>query len=158
MCFKKKGGERKYCNMSCSNIRRGSLGHLTDNINRAGPHTGDTRCNQHFAQSTQDYNNQRPYMEITRSPLPQNNSNLPLPFFCCNYPIFLLDNIYWWLYMYINWFTLIIFFMIVHVIQKFWRYREFFKLSQRNGKLPLPRRKQGNYPEIPIYYSDKVRI
>ena len=92
--FLKKGGERKYCNMSCSNIRRGSLGHLTDNINRAGPHTGDTRCNQHFAQSTQDYNNQRPYMEITRSPLPQNNSNLPLPFFCCNYPIFLLDNIY----------------------------------------------------------------
>ena len=33
-------------------------------------------------------------MEITRSPLPQNNDNLSLPFFCGNYPIVLLDNIY----------------------------------------------------------------
>ena len=33
-------------------------------------------------------------MEITRSPLLQNNSNLPLPFFGSDYLIFLLDNIY----------------------------------------------------------------
>ena len=57
-------------------------------------------------------------MGITHSPLTQNNSNLPLPLFCGNNPIFLLDNIDEWLYMYINWFTLIIFFMIVYVKQK----------------------------------------
>ena len=34
------------------------------------------------------------YMVITRSPSPQNNDNLPLPFFCGNYSIFLLNNIY----------------------------------------------------------------
>ena len=33
-------------------------------------------------------------MVITHSPLPQNNGNLPLPFFCYNYPIVLLYNIY----------------------------------------------------------------
>ena len=33
-------------------------------------------------------------MRFTRSPLPQNNGNLPLPFFGGNYPIVLLDNIY----------------------------------------------------------------
>ena len=31
-------------------------------------------------------------MGFTRSPLPQNNGNLPLPFFGGNYPIVLLDN------------------------------------------------------------------
>ena len=30
-------------------------------------------------------------MVITRSPLPQNNDNLPLPFFGGNYPIVLLN-------------------------------------------------------------------
>ena len=34
------------------------------------------------------------YMGITRSPLPQNNGNLPLPFFGGNYPIFILDSVY----------------------------------------------------------------
>ena len=48
-------------------------------------------------------------MGITRSTLPRNNGNLPLPFFCGNYPIVLLNNIYSRLYMYINWFTWIIF-------------------------------------------------
>ena len=48
-------------------------------------------------------------MGITRSTLPQNNGNLPLPFFGGNYPIVLLNNIYSLLYMYINWFTWIIF-------------------------------------------------
>ena len=57
-------------------------------------------------------------MVITRSPLPRNNSNLPLPFFGGSHPIILLDNIYEWLYMYIRWFPWIIFFMIVYVIQK----------------------------------------
>ena len=33
-------------------------------------------------------------MVITRSPLPQNNGNLPLPFFGGHYAIFLLDDIY----------------------------------------------------------------
>ena len=31
-------------------------------------------------------------MGFTRSPLPQNNGNLPLPFFGGNYPIVLLKN------------------------------------------------------------------
>ena len=35
-----------------------------------------------------------PYMGFTRSPLPRNNCNLPLPYFGGNYPIVLLDNIY----------------------------------------------------------------
>ena len=33
-------------------------------------------------------------MGITRSTLPQNNGNLPLPFFGVNYPIFLLGDMY----------------------------------------------------------------
>ena len=35
-----------------------------------------------------------PYIGNTCSTLPQNDGNLPLPFFGGNYPIFLLDNIY----------------------------------------------------------------
>ena len=57
-------------------------------------------------------------MGITRSTLPQNNGNLPLPFFGGNFPIVLLDNIYELLYIYINLFTWIIFFITVYVIQK----------------------------------------
>ena len=34
------------------------------------------------------------YMGITHSPLPQNNGNLPLPFFGGNYPIVLPHNFY----------------------------------------------------------------
>ena len=34
------------------------------------------------------------YMGINHSPLPQNNGNLPLPFFGGNHPIVILDNIY----------------------------------------------------------------
>ena len=34
------------------------------------------------------------YMGFTRSPLPQDIGNLPLPFFGGNYPIVLLNNIY----------------------------------------------------------------
>ena len=30
-------------------------------------------------------------------------------------------------------------------------WQKFFQFSQHNGKLPLPWRKQGNYPVIPIY-------
>ena len=35
--------------------------------------------------------------------------------------------------------------------KKTWGQREFSKFSQRHDKLTLPRKKQGNYPEIPIY-------
>ena len=41
-------------------------------------------------------------MVITRSPLPQNNGNLPLTLFGGNFPIVPLDHIYEFLYMYIN--------------------------------------------------------
>ena len=34
------------------------------------------------------------YMGMTRSTLPRNNGNLPLPFFCGNYSIFLLNNVH----------------------------------------------------------------
>ena len=49
------------------------------------------------------------YMGINRSTLPQNNGNLPLPFFGGNCTIVLLNNINLLLYMYINRFTSIIF-------------------------------------------------
>ena len=49
-------------------------------------------------------------MVITRYPLPQSNGNLSLPFFDGIYLIVPLNNIYWLLYMYINWFTWIFFF------------------------------------------------
>ena len=42
------------------------------------------------------------YKGITRSPLPPNNGNSPLPFFGDNHRIVLLDNIYLRLHMYIN--------------------------------------------------------
>ena len=45
---------------------------------------------------------------------------LNLILFGGKYPIVLLDNIYSWLYMYINWFAWIIFFMVVYVI---WKHR-----------------------------------
>ena len=48
-------------------------------------------------------------MGFTRSPLPQNIGNLPLPFFGDNYPIVILDYIYELLYMYINCFNRIIY-------------------------------------------------
>ena len=50
------------------------------------------------------------YMGINRSLLSQNNGNLPLPFFGGNDLICLLNNIYQLLYVYINWFSWIIFF------------------------------------------------
>ena len=43
--------------------------------------------------------------------------------------------------------------MIVYVIQKLGVMRV-LQLSQRNGKLPLSRRKQDNYPVIYIYASE----
>ena len=57
-------------------------------------------------------------MGITCSPLPQNNGNLPLPFLGVNDPNFHLDHMDKLLYMYINWFIWIIFFIIVY--EKIW--------------------------------------
>ena len=52
--------------------------------------------------------------------------------------------------MYINCFTRIIYFIIVYVIQKKSGVKRILQLSQRNGKLPLTRKKQGYYPVISI--------
>ena len=91
------------------------------------------------------------YMAFTRSPLPRNNGNLPLPSFGGNYPIILLDNIYYWLYMYTNWFTCIISINYHICYTKKGGYQEFSKFSQHIGKLPISQWKQGNYPVITIY-------
>ena len=53
--------------------------------------------------------------------------------------------------MYINWFTRIIFIHNFLCCTINWVYQEFSIFYQRNGKSPLPRWKQGNYPVIPIY-------
>ena len=53
--------------------------------------------------------------------------------------------------MYINWFTWIIYIDDHICYIKKWGEREFSVFSQRNGKLPLPQWKQGNYLVIPIY-------
>ena len=55
--------------------------------------------------------------------------------------------------MYINWSTWIIFIRDYICYTKNWGQQELSRFSQRNGKLPLPRRKQGNYPVIPIYVN-----
>ena len=47
-------------------------------------------------------------------------------------------------------------FMIVYVITTNRGLREFSKLSERNGKLPLTQLEQGNYPVIPIYVIQTV--
>ena len=57
------------------------------------------------------------YMGITCSPFPKNDGNLSLSFFGVNYPVIPLYNIYQGLYIYINWFTWIIIFIVVNVIQ-----------------------------------------
>ena len=95
-------------------------------------------------------------MGFTISPLPWNNGNLPLPFFGGNYLIVLLDNIYWLLYMYIDWLTWIIFLHDRICSTKKWGWQEFSKFFQHNCKLPLPRWKQGNHPVIPIYICNYV--
>ena len=68
------------------------------------------RCRFHFLNISLHGFQQRQRREFICSLLPQNNGNLPLPFFGGNYPIFLLDNIDQLLYMYINWFIWKIFF------------------------------------------------
>ena len=52
--------------------------------------------------------------------------------------------------MYIKCITRIILSIIIYVTKN-WGWLEFSKFSQHNGKLPLPRWKQVNYPVIPIY-------
>ena len=47
--------------------------------------------------------------------------------------------------------------MIVYVIQKMGVIR-IIQLSQCNGKSPLPRWKQGNYPTITIYGAQQAEI
>ena len=78
-------------------------------------------------------------MGITCSPLPKNNGNLPLPFFGGKYPIVLLDNIYQSSYMYIKWFTWIIFFYDHIFYTKTLVVTRILQFSQRDSKLPLPR-------------------
>ena len=53
--------------------------------------------------------------------------------------------------MYINGFTRIIFFSLLYIWYTKLGVTRIVQLSQRNGKFPLPRLKQGNYPVIPIY-------
>ena len=49
-------------------------------------------------------------MVIIGSPLPQNNGNLPLPFFGGIFPVVLLHIYYKLLHMYVKWFTWMIFY------------------------------------------------
>ena len=53
--------------------------------------------------------------------------------------------------MYINWFTWIIFIHDCICYTKKLEVQELYRFSQRNIRLPLPQRKQGNYLVIPIY-------
>ena len=53
--------------------------------------------------------------------------------------------------MYINWFTWIIFIYDRICYTIYWGQRELTRFSQRNGKLPLPRWKQGDYLVNIIY-------
>ena len=90
-------------------------------------------------------------MGVSRFPLPRKNFNLPLPFFIGDWPILLLQNIHWSFYMYINWFTFIIFINDRIFYTKTGGNEKFSRFSQHNGKLPLPRSKQGNCRVIFIY-------
>ena len=56
-------------------------------------------------------------------------------------------------YIYINWFDWILFFDDRICYTKKSGVTRVIKFSQRNGKLPLQRQKQGNYPVITIYDS-----
>ena len=76
-------------------------------------------------------------MGFTHYPLPQNNGNLPLPFLGRNHPIVLLDNIYQWLYMYMNWFTWIIF-SRSHMLYEKMGVTIIIQFCQRKSKLKLP--------------------
>ena len=58
--------------------------------------------------------------------------------------------------MYINWFNWIIFFHDPICYTKILGVRIILQLSQRNGKLPSPRWKQGNYLVIPIYAQERA--
>ena len=77
-------------------------------------------------------------MGITLSLLPQKNGNIPLHSFGGNYPIFILYNIYQLFYVYINWFTRIIFFDDLICSTKKLGVTTIIKLFHHNGELPLP--------------------
>ena len=77
-------------------------------------------------------------MGITLYPLPQKNGNIPLTSFGGNYPIFILDNIYQLLYVYINWFTRVIFFDDLICSTKKLGVTTIIKKILHNGELPLP--------------------
>ena len=80
-----------------------------------------------------------------------NNGNSTSPLLGGNYPIVFLYITYWWLHIYINCFTWMIFFHDHIYYTKNWMKQEFSKFSQCNGKSPLPRWKQGNYLVIIVY-------
>ena len=79
------------------------------------------------------------YKVITFYPLPQNIGNLTLPFFGGDYPIVLLDNIYYLFYIYINHIAWVIFFDSSICYTNKSGVRRMLQLLQRNGKLPLSR-------------------
>ena len=80
-----------------------------------------------------------------------NNGNSTSPLLGGNYPIVFLYITYWWLHIYINCFTWMIFFHDHIYYTKNWMKQEFSKSSQCNGKLPLLRWKQGNYLVITVH-------
>ena len=94
-------------------------------------------------------------MVITHSPLPQNIDNLPWPFFGGTYPIFLRYKICYLSYMYIKWFTRIIFFDD-HICYEKIEVTRILQFSQRNGRSPLTWQKQGNYLLMPIYDGNRT--
>ena len=60
--------------------------------------------------------------------------------------------------MYINCLTWILFIHDFICYTKKWGKQELSSFSQRNGTLPFPRRKQGNYPVIPIYGGMGIQL
>ena len=62
--------------------------------NENSPDSLNVMVNYHYHGENRVITRYLPYMGFTRSPLPQNIGNLPLPFFGGNYPFVLLNNIY----------------------------------------------------------------
>ena len=78
------------------------------------------------------------------------------------YPSFLvITQLFSWIIfindcIYINWSAWIIFIRDYIFYTNNGEWWEFYRFSQHNSKLPLPRWKQGNYPVIPIYDTNRL--